>query len=217
MKINILVILLVAVFFTACSDRAYKRGYSSGYDDGENYGYTIGYKDGKSDGYKQGEGDGYIKGTKTFVSDSIMPSLGLTLIIFISIFILIVLYFLLKDPIKRKLETNISLLEQEREVRVLKKKIEAFVENEEKIQKVKVHDLLYEIFGESKVIVSTMQKDQIIKEIKDQYELKLLEASMSESTAIANKNKDVLTTIQMLPKELDKEREELIKILKRKI
>jgi hypothetical protein len=216
MKTNIIVILLLAVFFTACSDD-YKKGYESGYSDGERTGYNSGYSKGKSDGYKEGEGDGYIEGTKTFVKDSIFPSLGLTLIIFISIFILIVLYFLLKDPIKRKLETNRSLLEQEREIKTLKKKIEVFVENEEKIQKVKVHDLLYEIFGESKVMVSNMRKDQIIKEIKDQYELKLLEASMSESTAIVNKNKDAIATIQMLPKELDKERKELIKILKKKI
>lgn len=136
--------------------------------------------------------------------------------IFISLFILVAFYFLLKDPIKRKLESNRNLLEQNREIKIFRKKIKFFLKNEENIQKVKVHDLLYEIFGESKIVVSFMQKEQLINEIKDLYELKMLEIFMSETKAIADKNMDVINIIEKLPEELIDERKELIDIVKKR-
>lgn len=90
--------LVLVMFISACGDDcekqcrdSYWEGYNSGEKSGYESGYNEGYEKGYSDGNSVGYASGYIGGSKTFVGESFLPSLGAAivlsmLIVFIFIF-----------------------------------------------------------------------------------------------------------------------------------
>ena len=80
-------IIVLCLISVSCSDR-----YDEGYDDGYKKGYNSGYWKGHTKGHEEGHKDGYMDGSIAFVKGGFKPSLGLIVLVLISITLL---YFVL--------------------------------------------------------------------------------------------------------------------------
>lgn len=78
-----LFVLLLSSCSNSCNDECrqrywdgYRAGESKGYERGHDVGYNTGYRAGYSEGEDAGYTKGYLSGTKTYIDDSFLPSLG---------------------------------------------------------------------------------------------------------------------------------------------
>ncbi len=127
----VLTILIIYVFvFTGCEgvEQARKKGYEEakaewyqkGLDDGKKIGKADGHsagfeegesfgrEEGKKMGYKKGQRDGYISGSTTYVGDTIIPGLGITVTVLLSLFAFWLLRILFKQY-RQKIQNRYEL------------------------------------------------------------------------------------------------------------
>lgn len=86
-------------------------------DDRYKEGFNVGYKQGFNDGYYKGESEGYAKGNKFFIGETIIPSLGFTVVIVISGTFFVALYIFFVNPTKRRFK----LVSDKREEKIRRK------------------------------------------------------------------------------------------------
>ena len=138
-------IILLCFICVSCSDR-YDEGYEKGYD----YGYSKGYRKGHTKGHEKGHQDGYMDGNVAFVKDGFTPSLGLIVLILMSVTGLYFIYMYYKDPTRRAIDKSADKAEELRQQVILKSELSRKIKSEEEIARAKASRLATEVFESSK-------------------------------------------------------------------
>ncbi len=98
--LKILVVFCTFLFFTACQTDNFDAGHQIGFDEGFKAGFQKGKTEGFSLGNKQGYDSGYVKGTLILVKAKWIPTVGGSVLIFIAVVLLMLLYVLFYTKIK---------------------------------------------------------------------------------------------------------------------
>lgn len=184
-------IIVLCLISVSCSDR-----YDEGYDDGYKKGYNSGYWKGHTKGHEEGHKDGYMDGSIAFVKGGFKPSLGLIVLVLISITLLYFVYKYYKDPTKRAIDKSADKAEELRQQIILKSELNRRIKSEEEIARAKATRLASEIFESSKKALGEAYTAKEIDKMKKEIEARIFKAQSSEIDDIIKQYESAYTNLK---------------------
>ncbi len=203
------IIMAMCLICVSCSDR-----YNEGYDDGYKKGHKTGYSKGHRKGHEKGHEDGYMDGTVAFVKDGFTPSLGLIILILMSITGLYFIYMYYKDPTKRVIDKSADKAEELRQQIILKSELNRRIKSEEEIARAKASRLATEVFESSKKALGEAYSVKEMEKMKEEIEERIFNAQASEIDDIINQYKKTYENLKNTKHVNAKEKAKLFSSLK---